>query len=229
MKLFSKGLSKWPALIVVGKPVTKEQAKEIIIRTDSLNFSTNDAEFSKQLNKIVYDIPSSRWDLNDSICKIHNLEIMEAFSWQEKKLKSFNLLNLDYLRNHQIVSSWIGGAHGWCNWNGYIGCNNYNIGKYPSVEEVYNEWVIIAKEFPFLNLKSQLLSGETCEENLAPVVEYIIKNGKVKLIEPKEVLNYPNNNLESLFRILYPGGERGCTIEQFQEALDYVIYKNKRQ
>jgi hypothetical protein len=47
-EFFNLYLPKWPGLLVVGKPVTREQAMEIIIRTDSLWFSTNDYKFSKE-------------------------------------------------------------------------------------------------------------------------------------------------------------------------------------
>ena len=65
-------------------------------------------------------------------------EDKEAFSTLKKDISH---IELEYLSNHRIVSSWIGGPHGWCNWEGNIGCNNYNIGKHPSCKEVYNEWI----------------------------------------------------------------------------------------
>jgi hypothetical protein len=55
-EFFDLGLPKWPALLVVGKPVTRAQAMEIILRTDDLYFSSNDRSFDKLLNEYFYDI-----------------------------------------------------------------------------------------------------------------------------------------------------------------------------
>ena len=55
-EFFELGLPKWPALLVVGKPVTREQAMEIILRTDDLYFSSNDRPFNRLLNEYFYDI-----------------------------------------------------------------------------------------------------------------------------------------------------------------------------
>jgi hypothetical protein len=55
-EFFNIGLPKWTAFAVVGTPVTKEQAMEILIRTDSLCFSTNDREFEKQLNEYLFNL-----------------------------------------------------------------------------------------------------------------------------------------------------------------------------
>ena len=51
--LFEVELPKWPALVVIGESVTKEQAMEILIRTDSLYFGCNDKEWEEELNFIV--------------------------------------------------------------------------------------------------------------------------------------------------------------------------------
>ena len=43
--LLEIGLPKWPALVVKGKKITKEEAAEILIRTDDFWFSANDHDF----------------------------------------------------------------------------------------------------------------------------------------------------------------------------------------
>jgi len=55
-EFFDIALPKWPAFVVVGKPVTKEQAMEILIRTDSLCFSSNDREFDRELNEALFEV-----------------------------------------------------------------------------------------------------------------------------------------------------------------------------
>lgn len=55
-KYFNIGLPKWPALVVKGTPVTREQAMEIIIKTDGLYFCSNDREFEKDLYSLIYEL-----------------------------------------------------------------------------------------------------------------------------------------------------------------------------
>lgn len=221
-KLLNKGLPKWPALIVKGKPVTKEQAEEILIRTDSLSFCSNDRDFEAQCNEIIYGVKSDWMGLHEALAKKFNLTQREAWDKEDEIRKQLGCLGLTYLGNRRILSSWIGGPHGWCNWNGYIGTNNYNIGKWPSVGDVYNDWKLIAKTFPYLDLRCQLLSGETCEEAVIPVVEYVVKNGKVRLTEPKEALDYPNDDTMSQVMNIFSNmnRERGCSISQLKEAVE---------
>lgn len=219
-EILEQNLPKWPAFIVRGKKVTTEQAIEIIIRTDSLFFSTNDHEFARQLYALMGI--DTKGEAHFIPYDEENYEKIRIFR-QELQCLDY----LEYCQNHQIVSSWIGGAHGWCSWDGYIGCNNYNIGKWPSCGDVYEEWKIIAKAFPYLELRCQLLSGETCEDGIEPVIEYQISKGKVRVVKPKEFLDYAKELAASVVasRMLSFGGERGCTIELFERALELV--KNK--
>lgn len=231
---FNISLPKWPAMVVVGRPVTREQAMEIIIRTDDLSFCSNDHKFSKALDEYFYDVKIDKdgWgNVYDAV--ITKLGISkdlkysnESYDYIDNKRSEVGRLELQYLHNSRIVSSWIGGAHGWCHWGGNIGCNNYNIGKWPSVEDVYNEWKIIAKAFPYLDLTCQLVNHEAdCEDMVddpRPLVNFIVKNGKVRMKQPDGYLSipsFPDVNISSFMN------ERGCTIEQFKEAVD--LCRNK--
>lgn len=229
---FNLSLPKWPAMVVVGRPVTREQAMEIIIRTDDLYFSSNDHRFNKQLNEYFFDVKievdgysaldaAIRTKLGLSSDNQHKF-YHEVYDYTGNKRLEVGQLNLDYLRNSRIVSSWIGGAHGWCDWNGNILCDNYNIGKWPSVKEVYNEWKIIAKAFPYLDLTCQLMNHEaSCEDmvdNPSPIVDFIVKNGKVRMKTPNGYLRVPSFP-EFSFEIF--NNERGCTFNQFKDAVDY--------
>lgn len=225
-KLFDKGLPKWPGLLVTGNNVTKEQAKEILIRTDGFWMSTNDREFEKMLTKEVYGIESSGWNLTEDIQKAKGLDWNGAWAWKEEVHAKLNLLELSYLNNSRIVSCWIGGPHGWCDWEGNIEACNYNIGKWPSIQEVYDDWVKIAEAFPYLELKSQLLDGEIYNDGLqpTPIVEFKISGGKVDMYENSEILMDPED-IDFTGRFGDPHAERGCTFEQFKDALDFVRKK----
>ena len=236
-EFFNLGLPKWPALLVVGKPVTREQAMEIILRTDDLYFSSNDHSFDVLLNEYFYDIEITDGYYGSymkAIAKKLNVaenDYRPIWDYKEQKNSEIKALNLSYLQNSRIVSSWIGGAHGWCHWDGNIGTSNYNIGKWPSVEEVYDDWKQIAEAFPFLELTSQLLNGEAGDDDttLVPVVEFRIKDGEVEVVIPTELITESSDIDDSLMikKFSDPYSERGCTIEMFREAVDYVKNKYK--
>lgn len=226
-ELFKKELPKWSALVVKGKPVTKEQAQEILIRTASLSFCTNDREFEEDLNNILYEVKGREYTLMESLVKAKKIKEDDFRGYLEYRTKMeepYELLNIVYLKNSRIASSWIGGPYGWCDWNGRIYSSNYNIGKCPCIEDVYKEWVEIAEAFPYLDLKCQLMNTEAGEsESIKPVIEFSIKDGKVQIYEPKEILDYPMfvvSNITRRFSDHY--AERGCTIKMFKDALDYT-------
>jgi hypothetical protein len=196
---FNIALPKWPAMVVVGRPVSQQQAMEIIIRTDDLGFSSNDHKFDKELNEYFYDVKIDS-DVYDAV--ITKLGISkelkysnELYDYMYKKRSEVGRVKLTYLNNSRITSSWVDGAHGWCDWNGNIGCNNYNIGKWPSVEEVYNEWKLIAKAFPYLDLTCQLMNHESSCADMVddpkPLINFVVKNGKVKMTEPDGYISMP--------------------------------------
>ena len=84
-ELFNKGLPKWPAIVVKGKPVTEDQAKEIIIRTDSFYFGCNDRAWESKINSMVYGIAAD----NDGLClekslrKKHNIDEKDYSTYWE--------------------------------------------------------------------------------------------------------------------------------------------------
>ena len=126
-----------------------------------------------------------------------------------------------YLRNEQIWSSWIGGPHGWCDWEGNIGCNTYNIGKYPDVKKVKEEWEQVAKAFPTLSLRAQLIDQEICmvgECEWKPLVEFVVSEGRVTVVEPQEPIVQPNASYVDTQPLF--GNDQGCDHDQFQKALD---------
>lgn len=224
---FSIGLPKWPALVVVGRPVTYDQAREIIIRTDDFHFSTNNRGFKRQLEECVYGHREDEHSLTTE-------ERLERWSKENERKAELGLLNLEYLNNHRIVSSFIGGPHGWCNWDGTIGCNTYNIGKWPSVEEVYDEWVEIAAAFPFLHLTCQLMNHESgfeeSNDDPRPLIEFRIKDGEVTMNKPFIPLSPTSGiSMDHMVELIGSGTMRevGCSLDRFKSAIQYVEQKIK--
>jgi hypothetical protein len=205
-----RDLTKWPLLLVVGEPVSEEQANEILVRTNNWSLSTNDRSFEQQ----VYDLIGVsidgryRWPEAESL---HQFE------------ESVQALDLHYLSNHQVVSAWIGGPHGWCDWSGRIGSDNYNIGKWPDADDVLEDWRAIAAAFPYLKLRAQLIPDEG--EALHAAVEFEVCDGEVTWIASPKVrlAETPKMDEASILRTLFTrNGERGVGLERLATAIEQV-------
>jgi hypothetical protein len=216
-------LVKWPAMIVKGKQITPDQAKEIILRTDVhqlyFAYAGNDRYFRKDLMKVL--------GCPERPMKFNSEEERAVFNqiendWTSDAFERYQPLHLHYLANDRILSSFIGGPHGWCDLFGNIFSNNYNIGKWPSIEEVLEEWQIIAEAFPFLELDCWIMDGETGSCKKA-VVQYTVKKGKVRMRIPPEQPSIIAEDFDLqgfASTLMNPRRERGCSIEEFKEMLE---------
>ncbi|MEU0937655.1 hypothetical protein [Embleya sp. NPDC005971] len=197
----SPDLTKWPLLLVDGNDVTPEQADEILIRTANPYYlRTNDREWDRQVGDVL-----------GREVRGHGLAELVA------AIERMRTIPLEYLYNSRISSSWVGGPHGWCDWDGRIGCCTYNIGKWPSFEQVTDEWTLIAQAFPYLKLTAQLVADEGTGDLVA---EWRVADGRVEVRNPQERI--PGNALVDIGAFLRPGYERGVDIDRLRSALARV-------
>ena len=228
-------------MLVTGEKVTPDQAAEILIRTDGglPEPSSNTGHFDREVTKL-FGVPFSGFRApRDPMPEGDEARDMDWFNthWdaRRKLRKKLKMLDLSYLCNDQIVSSWIGGPHGWINWNGEIFSNNHNIGKWPSVECVHQDWKDIAKAFPYLSLTCQLMSGETCEDDKEPLVEFTVTNGTVSVEACKSGHPHLLPTVEPNFMALMSGNpnrEVGISVHMLKALLEKMYgkipqYKNK--
>lgn len=203
--LLNSDLTKWPRLLVAGDPITEAQANEIILRTTPSYLSSNDRPWLAQVCGILglkqgkYGEVS--WDSLDH--------------WRAM----IGALDVSYLRNERIMSSWVGGPHGWCDWDGTIGCDTYNIGKWPHAHDVDTEWRLIAAAWPFLTLRCQLVPDEG--EAMTPAVEWRVSGGRVEVVEPG-VLPMTRPRDPQFLAFLGRNGERGVSPDRLQAAIDQL-------
>lgn len=207
-------LPKWPGMIVEGDTVTPELAAEILIRTDSnlpyFTYAGNDTQLGDELNAI-FNVPT-RAKLID-YDKLNKLK---------DKLK---VLPLYYLTNDRIVSSWVGGPHGWVNWNGTVGSRNYNIGKWPNVDSVLQEWQAIATAFPSLKLTCWLYSKETCELDNTTLVQFDIVSGTATAHLPDREPQNPAFEKPDYSSIMRINRESGISVEDLKVHLKRIYGK----
>lgn len=200
-------LGKWPRLLVAGQSVTCDQAGEILLRTNDWLSFTNDGQWLQEISELT-GLP---------VCSGRMLDFGAVNAFQQR----YGVLRLSYLQNRQIASAHIAGPHGWCMWNGSIGCAIYNIGKYPTIEAVTRDWEMIATAFPFLDLQAQLVPDEG--QAGFPVVGWRVAGGKVEVdLEPRELLRSPLelDEADLLRQVLLPGTERGVDAPRLAEALN---------
>lgn len=211
--------TKWPRLLVVGEHVTREQANEILVRTDNWSPATNDRAWEQTIDDLAAEFgrpippkPASTPGIYLAYC-----EAMR--SWEE----SLGILDLEYMDNVRIASAWLGGPYGWCDWDGRIGCSTYNIGKWPDEESCTADWQAVAAAFPYLNLHAQLVSDEGEGEVVAM---WAVKDGKAALVEPVERLTEVSElDLSACLDAIrgpWSGRERGVSLRRLREALEQV-------
>lgn len=186
------GLPKWPMAYVTGQSVSPEQAKEINFRTDT-NFHGisdygfgNDSRFRKSCTELfgwkpVIDAQNAIFNRPD---KTQPYSGPDGWEMSSRWVEEMGIICTEYVTNSFLATSYIGGPNGWCHPDGTILSEGKNYGKYPSVEEVVDEWKRLQEAFPFLDLICTLYSGEQSEDHSVPVVSIIVKNGEVLVVEP---------------------------------------------
>jgi hypothetical protein len=175
------GLPKWPQMIVRGNPVTLDQAKEIIRRTDdslTCHLSGNDHATVRLIAKKL-GLPSSMYTARGGDPKGPD-------DWQaaEEYRTLWGAIPTEYVRNNWVSSSYIYGPHGWCHPDGTISFD-HNVGKWPDLDDIIKDWDTLATAFPFLELTVTLMNGEACEDNTSPVVTLKVKGGDVTVCAPE--------------------------------------------
>lgn len=216
-------LTKWPRLTVMGRPVTERQASEILLRTDGdwAGRACNNRPWTDTQRAVAsewgWPMPPRRGLTGDEHFTAYRDWYNRRAAWERR----WGVIELNYLSNWRISSQWFGGAHGWCDWDGAIGCRTWNIGKHPSAAEVRDDWQDIAKAFPYLELRAQLWPDEG---DAPPVVEYVVSGGHVEVVKPTDPIE-PGNPWDHPTTIGNPEVEAGCTEQRLREAFVHTTSK----
>jgi len=208
--------TKWPRLLVLGEPVAPERAEEIILRTTNweylLTYGLNDRAWQTLVTGVMQSyvgLPSP-------------LRLEEGEERYRSWARRAGVLDLTYLGNERVGSAFLGGPHGWIDWDGKIQTFDYNIGKWPWDAEITAEWRMIAYAFPDLRLRAQLVEDEGAGR---PSAEWLIERGRIVLYdpEPARLIAQPQDlDVERMVTSLLspsPGRERGIMIERLTDAL----------
>ena len=182
-ELRNRNLPKWPQMLVTGKSVTPEQAKEIIFRTD--NFLMDPSEYSGGNNREFNARYRKRAKLDTLLVKCTTAEgrhySLPDYEKEDVLHNTLGAVATVYVNNDWASCCFAGGPHGWCSPSGDIYFDD-NIGKWPTIAEVESDWCVLAHEFPFLDLHVTLMNGESCEDTV-PIINLRVVNGNVTLDE----------------------------------------------
>lgn len=203
------GLPKWPSVYVTGKSVTPEQARDIIMRTDTFvqtmsPYAGNDRLFVERVlrdsgwkelldeEERYYDEirndPVAAREMRDKAFAPFSSSWELRLAWQEQ----MGVISTEYVYNSHFCSSYIYGPTGWCGLDGTIAVNGHNYGKWPNVENIVSDWRSLAKAFPYLDLCCTLHNEEARAEDPAiPVVTIKVCNGEVTVHEPDLSMHEP--------------------------------------
>lgn len=145
----------YPLVYITGEDISKDQAFEIIRRTDLFFIQPERSVESVNLKKDL-DMPINLDDL--FYIAEHKLDKIKMFPDRDEYRKALSIwrekwehLEINHFYNDIISSS---APICWCHLNGKIYFNNniyINVDNF--IDSVYNDWKIIANEFKFLKLK----------------------------------------------------------------------------
>lgn len=162
-------LPKWCGCVIRGQSVPPLLAEEICVRTTGFSVFSN----SRKLTE----------------------EFEQAFPSDKEK---FQILPLRYLRNSMWCSA-CAVQDSWITWDGNVEYDSNLADSYPSIEELTEEWTLIAEAFPTLSLTCQLYP---CEFSIidkyleyASIQHYLLltdlqKEGKIQLPKASPVVQF---------------------------------------
>ncbi|MCP9209586.1 hypothetical protein [Streptomyces cucumeris] len=207
-------LPKWPTLQVVGKSVTPALGREICLRTTPL-----------------HGVFSSVGSWSNSLADAYGVALEEdgwpSFEEVDRAQGDLGILDLDYLGNDRVTASRLNIPSGWCDWDGKIGTAGTDLSsKWPTLEELHQEWGLIAQAWPQLRMTAQLSTYKDSSrpEERFPFLAWDIVNGYVHLrsepgglllpvrppIEPENVTDDERGvEIETLRLAIHEARERG--------------------
>ena len=158
MQVREVDLPKYPKMSVTGESVSREQAKQMIFALDDFIATlgtggyTNDHEWADWAKKLLRQ--------NRPVLMVNTyMEVLD-------KTKLTRSILFDYRKAKRVetthfgvewsASCFIGGPRGWIDPSGEIKFEQ-NIGKYPDVQEVYDDLLILGKKWPNLKLTVSLV------------------------------------------------------------------------
>ena len=183
-----------------GKRVSKEEAAEIIRRTDAFYeklYNGNNHKFNRTLYRLS-GVPANyeALDKDHSCCDMDYRYILgdsfhDKFNVYDKwKTEEWGCLGLKHFLNHWISCAYIGGPYGWISPEGEIGGLLYGEKYGIETEELEEDLKKVATEWPSLEFTVYLVDYPGGDDPFWVFAEWKVKDGVVtKTKEDYEIDN----------------------------------------
>lgn len=224
-----------PQIIITGSKITFEQANNIIFCTDKF-FDSFLEIYGHAGNKLFID--AFKFTTNLNIIYDMKLSFNELFEFDNFMHNKIKFINTECIANDFIDSSYIQGAHGWCNPDGTIYSTYNSRMKYPSINDIISDFKKIIKKFPFLNMNVTVMEYSDINDNNIPNYNLYINNGRIHKLEPNLSVHGDNIKLydkdkfkEDLFDLIkmrdkpdgiYPNKRFGLSLDMYIEYVGKI-------
>lgn len=202
------GLDRWNAVYITGQSVPHSTAREILMRTDgnirSMRLSSNAHEFKAHVEDAFGWTVVQAWD--DAWHRLSDAErdqfrsivgVNTPWSLDVLFAERVGTIPLSTMGTDLLCSCYVGGPTSWITPNGTIFMMDKNLGKWPEVKSIAEDWAAIAENFHELDLVCTVMDGEWCsDERLSPVVQFVVKSGTVTVQPPVMELHDPVYNFD---------------------------------
>ena len=178
-----------------GKKVSKEEAAEIIRRTDAFYeklYCGNNHKFNRTLYKLsgvradyeAIDRDHSCCDLDYGYMLGGDNILDKIRAYDEWKTKEWGCLGLHHFLNHWISCAYIGGPYGWISPEGEVGGLLYGEKYGIETEELEEDLKRVASEWPSLDFTVYLVdSPGSSDDPFWVFAEWKVSGGKVELVK----------------------------------------------
>lgn len=221
---FAIDTPKFCHLLIKGDNVLVDQAKEIILRTDRF------------LTSITCIVSDERFACNyRAMSGLASLSKRSGFfsrhdtvshDWDaEKALKAkLGVVSLNCVISDMASSCYALGPQGFCQPDGRIVFSD-NIGKYPSVKDLYEDFVALAQAFPFLTLRASLFLNDVADSEQDFGVGFLVSKGEVRIVLDDMEMQAPNRDISLLMNKRLSGdfdGVHGLPLDWYDSYAQQV-------
>ena len=195
------------------KKVSKEEAAEIIRRTDAFYeklYCGNNHKFNRTLYRLS-GVKADYQAIEDAhtCCDMdyrymtYDEDVFKNIRLYDKwKIEEWGCLGLHYFFNHWISCAYIGGPYGWISPEGEVGGLLYGEKHGVETEELEEDLKKVASEWPFLDFTVYLVdSPDSNDDPFWVYAEWKVKDGKVEKV--KEDYEIDNLTYETIDEGVY--------------------------
>lgn len=181
----------WVQCFTIGKKVSQKEAMEVLGKLDSAFIEThsNDIDWQKKRDSLLGQ---------DKLIS-YSADIKEIY---KEKFPNYEHIFLNYFSTEMGDSHFVRGPNGWMHPRGCI-WNTFNIGKYPTLDEILSDLVHIANEFPFIEMVVVMMNDALEEPNRRPKIGISVNKGKVTLLSTTDAIAIANEYLRDKNNSIY--------------------------